>query len=179
MIVKSGRFVTAGAALSHIDLALWLVRAVSPKLASLTAKYLIVDSRPSQSAYALTGHLVHSDLWFNASKPGRARVSRTGFLWTRPRVPSGRASERLPDTCRWCSESRRCRISRVCAWSERSIFSRPAARAWTKSRDVSDTRKVRFSGFCCGDGSGSALNRSGAPLSSSYIPIASLRHELL
>ncbi|HXS92730.1 MAG TPA: helix-turn-helix domain-containing protein [Steroidobacteraceae bacterium] len=61
MIVKSGRYVTAGAALSHIDLALWLVRGVSPKLASLTAKYLIVDSRPSQSAYALTDHLVHSD----------------------------------------------------------------------------------------------------------------------
>jgi len=61
MIVKSGKFVTAGAALSHIDLALWLVREVSPTLASLTAKYLIVDSRPSQSAYALTDHLVHSD----------------------------------------------------------------------------------------------------------------------
>ncbi len=61
MIVKSGRFVTAGAALSHMDLALYLVRGVSPQLASLTAKYLIVDSRPSQSAYALTDHLVHSD----------------------------------------------------------------------------------------------------------------------
>lgn len=61
MIVKSGRFVTAGAALSHMDLALWLIRSVSPQLASLTAKYLIVDSRPSQSAYALTDHLVHSD----------------------------------------------------------------------------------------------------------------------
>ena len=61
MIVKSGRFVTAGAALSHMDLALWLVRGISPQLASLTAKYLIVDSRPSQSVYALTDHLVHSD----------------------------------------------------------------------------------------------------------------------
>jgi transcriptional regulator GlxA family with amidase domain len=61
MIVKSGRFVTAGAALSHMDLALWFVRSVSPQLALLTAKYLIVDSRPSQSAYALTDHLVHSD----------------------------------------------------------------------------------------------------------------------
>jgi transcriptional regulator GlxA family with amidase domain len=61
MIVKSGRFVTAGAALSHIDLALWLVRSASPELAALTAKYLIVDSRPSQSAYALTDHLVHDD----------------------------------------------------------------------------------------------------------------------
>lgn len=61
MIVKSGRFVTAGAALSHMDLALWLVRGVSPQLASLTAKYLIVDSRPSQSVYALMDHLIHSD----------------------------------------------------------------------------------------------------------------------
>ncbi len=61
MIVKSGRFVTAGAALGHMDLALWLVRGVSPQLASLTAKYLIVDSRPSQSAYALFDHLVHAD----------------------------------------------------------------------------------------------------------------------
>jgi len=61
MIVKSGRCVTAGAALSHMDLALWLVRSVSPQLAALTAKYLIVDSRPSQSAYALTDHLIHSD----------------------------------------------------------------------------------------------------------------------
>lgn len=61
MIVKSGRFVTAGAALSHIDLALWLVRSVSPQLASLTAKYLIADSRTSQSVYGLSDHLMHSD----------------------------------------------------------------------------------------------------------------------
>ena len=61
MIVKSGRVVTAGAALGHMDLALWLIRGVSPHLASLTASYLIVDARPSQSAYALTDHLVHSD----------------------------------------------------------------------------------------------------------------------
>jgi transcriptional regulator GlxA family with amidase domain len=78
MIVKSGRFVTAGAALSHMDLALWLVRRVSPELASLTAKYLIVDTRPSQSAYALTDHLVHSD-------PIVERFER----WARGRLASG------------------------------------------------------------------------------------------
>jgi transcriptional regulator GlxA family with amidase domain len=61
MIVTSGRVVTAGAALSHMDLALWLVRGQSPQLASLTAKYLITDSRPSQSVYALSDHLLHSD----------------------------------------------------------------------------------------------------------------------
>jgi transcriptional regulator GlxA family with amidase domain len=61
MVVRSGRLVTAGAALSHMDLALWIVRGVSPQLATLTAKYLIVDSRPSQSVYALSDHLVHAD----------------------------------------------------------------------------------------------------------------------
>lgn len=61
MIVKSGRFVTAGAALGHMDLALWIVRSASPQLASLTAKYLIADSRSSQSVYALSDHLMHSD----------------------------------------------------------------------------------------------------------------------
>jgi transcriptional regulator GlxA family with amidase domain len=61
MLVKSGQVVTAGAALSHMDLALWLIRQQSPKLAALTAKYLIVDSRPSQSAYVLADHLIHSD----------------------------------------------------------------------------------------------------------------------
>lgn len=79
MIVKSGRFVTAGAALSHMDLALWLVRGVSPQLAALTANYLIVDSRPSQSAYALTDHLVHSDpIVQRFERWARARLTR-GF----------------------------------------------------------------------------------------------------
>jgi transcriptional regulator GlxA family with amidase domain len=78
MIVTSGRFVTAGAALSHMDLALWLIRSVSPELASLTAKYLIVDARPSQSAYALTDHLIHAD-------PVVQRFER----WARARLAEG------------------------------------------------------------------------------------------
>jgi transcriptional regulator GlxA family with amidase domain len=77
MIVKSGRVVTAGAALSHMDLALWLVRGVSPQLAALTAKYLIVDSRPSQSAYALVDHLVHDDpIVHRFERWARARLAR-------------------------------------------------------------------------------------------------------
>jgi transcriptional regulator GlxA family with amidase domain len=61
MLVRSGRVLTAGAALSHMDMALWLIRQASPSLAELTARYLIVDSRPSQSAYALSDHLAHVD----------------------------------------------------------------------------------------------------------------------
>jgi transcriptional regulator GlxA family with amidase domain len=61
MLVPSGRFVTAGAALGHIDLALWLIRQASPELAALVARYLIVDPRPMQSAYAISDHLAHAD----------------------------------------------------------------------------------------------------------------------
>jgi len=79
MVVKSGNVVTAGAALGHIDLALWLIRSVSPEIASLTARYLIVDSRPSQTAYALTDHLIHSDpVVQHFERWARARLAR-GF----------------------------------------------------------------------------------------------------
>jgi transcriptional regulator GlxA family with amidase domain len=61
MLVRSGRVLTAGAALSHMDMALWLIRQSSPALATMTARYLIVDSRPTQSAYAMIDHLAHAD----------------------------------------------------------------------------------------------------------------------
>ena len=61
MVVSSSRFVTAGAALAHLDLALWLVRRQSPALAALTARYLVIDPRPSQAAFAIPDHLAHSD----------------------------------------------------------------------------------------------------------------------
>jgi transcriptional regulator GlxA family with amidase domain len=79
MIVKSGKFVTAGAALSHMDMALSLIRQKSPRLAALTARYLIVDSRPSQSAYSLSDHLAHSDpLVERFERWSRGRLAR-GF----------------------------------------------------------------------------------------------------
>ena len=61
MIVDSFRFVTAGAALAHIDLALWLVRRSSPALAALTARYLVIDPRPSQAVFMIPDHLMHTD----------------------------------------------------------------------------------------------------------------------
>jgi transcriptional regulator GlxA family with amidase domain len=61
IIVQSNTVVTAGAALSHLDLALTLIRRASPELAELTAKYLVADSRISQAAYAIPGHLIHAD----------------------------------------------------------------------------------------------------------------------
>jgi transcriptional regulator GlxA family with amidase domain len=61
MLVASGNLVTTGAALSHMDLALWLIRQASPELCALVARYLVVDARPSQSAYIIADHLAHAD----------------------------------------------------------------------------------------------------------------------
>lgn len=61
MVVPSGRVVTAGAALAHLDLALWLIRQTSPTLSATTARYLVIDSRPSQATYAIPDHLQHTD----------------------------------------------------------------------------------------------------------------------
>ncbi|WP_413987734.1 GlxA family transcriptional regulator [Labrys okinawensis] len=61
IIVPSGAFLTAGAALSVVDMVLWLIRRSSPDLADLVARYLIIDTRPSQSAYVIPDHLAHAD----------------------------------------------------------------------------------------------------------------------
>jgi transcriptional regulator GlxA family with amidase domain len=61
MIVDANGVVTAGAALAHIDLALWLVRRRSPALARSAAHFLAFDGRPSQAAYVMQDHLAHSD----------------------------------------------------------------------------------------------------------------------
>lgn len=77
MVVSSGQFLTAGAALSHLDMALWLIRQGSPDLASLVARYLVIDTRASQSAYIITDHLAHADpLVERFDRWARARLDR-------------------------------------------------------------------------------------------------------
>jgi transcriptional regulator GlxA family with amidase domain len=61
MVVTCEGITTAGAAFGHIDLALAIVRAGSPSLAELVARYLVVDERPSQAAYTIPSALAHSD----------------------------------------------------------------------------------------------------------------------
>lgn len=61
MLVPSGDFVTAGAGMGHLDLALWLIRRASPELASLVARYMVADVRSSQAQYIIPDHLAHAD----------------------------------------------------------------------------------------------------------------------
>ena len=78
IIVQSNAVVTAGAALSHLDLALTLIRRASPDLANLTARYLVVDERTSQSVYSIPDHLAKAD-------PLIAQFER----WARARLAEG------------------------------------------------------------------------------------------
>jgi len=60
IVPASNRIVTAGAALSQIDLMLWLVRRIcGPEVAQLCARYLVADERTSQSRYALVNQVAH------------------------------------------------------------------------------------------------------------------------
>ena len=61
IVVQSNAVVTAGAAISHLDLVLALIRRASPELANLTARYMVVDERTSQSIYEIPDHLAKAD----------------------------------------------------------------------------------------------------------------------
>jgi transcriptional regulator GlxA family with amidase domain len=61
MLVPTDVGVTAGAAMGHLDLALWLVRTASPELASVVSRYLLADIRSSQAPYIIPNHLAQAD----------------------------------------------------------------------------------------------------------------------
>ena len=61
MLVNSSNFTTAGAALAHLDLGLGVVRNVSPSLASLCARYLLIEPRSSQAVFIIPDHVAHTD----------------------------------------------------------------------------------------------------------------------
>ena len=61
MIAASEGIATAGSAMGHMDLALWLIRQASPEMAALVARFLVVDRRPSQAKYIIPDFLAHAD----------------------------------------------------------------------------------------------------------------------
>lgn len=78
MVVVSGPRVTAGAMMGHLDLALWLLRQTSPELATLVARFMLIDERAAQADYIIPDFLAHAD-------PLISRFER----WSRQRLSEG------------------------------------------------------------------------------------------
>ncbi len=82
MVVADAGVVTAGAAFAHIDLALTLVRRVSPCLAGHVARLLVIDERASQGAYLVVDHLSHNDpLVLAFEQQARVRLGESLDVW--------------------------------------------------------------------------------------------------
>jgi transcriptional regulator GlxA family with amidase domain len=61
MLVPTDVGVTAGAAMGHLDLGLWLIRTASPELSTMVSRYLLADLRSSQAPYIIPNHLAQAD----------------------------------------------------------------------------------------------------------------------
>jgi transcriptional regulator GlxA family with amidase domain len=79
MLVPTQAGVTAGAAMGHLDLALWLVRTASPELATLVSRYLLADIRSSQAAYIIPNHLAQADPLIQRFEQWSRANLRSGF----------------------------------------------------------------------------------------------------
>ena len=111
MVVASGNVVTAGAAMGHLDLALWLIRQASPDLAALVARYLLVDARPSQAPFIIPDHLARAD-------PLVERFER----WSRTRLAQGFSLDAAADALATSKRTLQRRLEAVLGKSPLSYF---------------------------------------------------------
>jgi transcriptional regulator GlxA family with amidase domain len=79
MLVPTDIGVTAGAALGHLDLALWLIRQASPELSTLVSRYLLADIRSSQAPYIIPNHLAQADPLIQRFEKWSRDHLKTGF----------------------------------------------------------------------------------------------------
>ena len=154
IIVQSNTVLTAGAALSHMDLALAIIRRASPELANLTARYLVVDVRTSQSIYSIPDHLANSDpLIRRFERWARGRLAE-GFSLDQAAQALGTSKRTLARRMEACWASRRSPSSRICGLNARCTSSGPAKPA------SADRRRSRL---CRGRDSASAAAPEARP----------------
>lgn len=116
MVVDDGPYLTGGAAMAQGDVMLALVRRMaSPEIADLTARYLLIDERPSQAPYLSSAALATSDPlvrraehWirrhlhrpFSVSELAKALDLTAWTLARRLRVATGMSPSRLMQAIR-------------------------------------------------------------------------------
>lgn len=111
MLVPCDVGVTAGAAMGHLDLALWLIRQASPELASVVSRYLLADIRTSQAPYIIPNHLAQAD-------PLILRFER----WARTNLKKGFSLEKAANTLATSSRTLQRRCEAVLGKSPLSYF---------------------------------------------------------
>jgi transcriptional regulator GlxA family with amidase domain len=111
MLVPSDVGVTAGAAMGHLDLALWLIRKASPELASVVSRYLLADIRSSQAPYIIPNHLAQAD-------PLILRFER----WARDQLKNGFSLQQAADALATSARTLQRRCEAVLGKSPLSYF---------------------------------------------------------
>jgi transcriptional regulator GlxA family with amidase domain len=111
MLVPTDIGVTAGAAIGHLDLTLWLIRKTSPELATLVSRYLLADIRSSQAPYIVPNHIAQAD-------PLILRFER----WARERLQAGFSLEDAADALATSPRSLQRRCQAVLGKSPLSYF---------------------------------------------------------
>ena len=111
MLVPTDVGVTAGAAMGHLDLALWLIRRASPELADLVSRYLLADIRSSQAPYIIPNHLAQVD-------PLILRFER----WARERLQEGFSLQDAADALATSTRSLQRRCQAVLGKSPLAFF---------------------------------------------------------
>jgi transcriptional regulator GlxA family with amidase domain len=71
--------VTAGAAMGHLDLVLWLIRKTSPAVAEMVSRYLLADIRSLQATYIIPNHLAQADPVITKFEKWARGHLKTGF----------------------------------------------------------------------------------------------------
>ncbi len=117
MLVPCDVGVTAGAAMGHLDLALWLIRRASPELASVVSRYLLADIRFSQAP-------VHHSQSSGAGRSAHSSLRALVAHQPEERILAGEGSQRAGNQ-RHAATSLRSRAQQITAL----LFKGPAHRA--------------------------------------------------
>ncbi|RZI44159.1 helix-turn-helix domain-containing protein [Herbaspirillum sp. HC18] len=84
MLVRDGRYLTAGSAFAQLDLVLAVVAdAMGATVAHLCSRYLLIDQRPSQARYMIQSHIrqvdptvVAAERWIDANLSGPIAITQ-------------------------------------------------------------------------------------------------------
>jgi lambda repressor-like predicted transcriptional regulator len=125
-------------------------------LAAVTARYLMVDPRSSQAAYAIPDHLTHADAAVERFERWARENLSNGFSLTDASRATGTSPRTLARRLRACWASRRYPIFRIWESNTQSIYFKRPEKASSESRGRSAIPMPSLCASCCAADSGAA-----------------------